>query len=523
MFLVVVAVLSIILAFGDAPLAVVTDPRWVVAAVAAATLFPAALASGVAWRARALFEHYPNEPRRGQNWMADVGDWIHYALGAAHAAVLCFTDWLGLCGRAPIIADWPAVPGLLACVPFLLSIALVWTALYPAERASRQIALELSLFRGLPVRPVWSLREYVAFNFRHHVLFILIPMAVILLVRDVLAATVRAPAIRDPLLGAAAVVVAVLTPLVLRHVWITRPLAPGALRDRLERLARTLRMRCRDILVWETDGMIVNAAVVGVVPPLRYVLLSDALLERMDETRIEAVFGHESGHVKLHHITYILLFALISGCLLTVFSQKTRGVEPATFHWMLAAAGAALLVKWGVLFTWISWQFERQADVFGARALTLAGLPCTADCSVHGAYHRIPGPPDTGAAGPVPAGVVPPALAMTMLPPSRDGSEADSQPIEPVCRTAASVFADTLHDVARLNGVSPDAGSWRHPSISARSRSLQRLAIDPKAAARFERRVRRTKATILLGAVGSAAWAVFELRLWSVAADWLTR
>jgi STE24 endopeptidase len=320
--------------------------------------------------------------------------------------------------------------------------------------------------------------------------------------------------VRDPLLGAAAAIVAVVTPVILRYVWVTRPLAAGALRDRLERLTQKLRIRCRDILVWETDGMVVNAAVVGVVPPLRYVLLSDALLERMDEARIEAVFGHESGHVKRHHITYILLFSLISGCLLTVFSQRTHGLNPTLFQWLIAAAGVLLLLKWGLLFTWISWQFERQADIFGARALTLSGLPCDAPCQVHR-----PESISTGADtvnGVECAGLhTPPALAMNMLPDVRIRARPSSA-ADPICFTAASVFADTLHDVAKLNGVSPDAGSWRHPSISARSRSLQKLALDPAAAARFERRVTLIKVSILLAAALSALWAVYELRLWTL-------
>lgn len=510
MLLVVVAILSIILAFGDAPLAWLRDPRLVIAAVATATLLPAGLAVAATARARRLFELNPHDPRRAQNWMADSADWIQYTLGALHAGVLCLTDWMGLCNRLPIVGEWPAIPGIIATFPFLISLLLVWIASYPAERAARQIALEISLFRGQTVRPVWTLAHYLAFNFRHQVLFILVPMMSILVVRDLLAMYVRNPNVRDPLLGGAAALVAVLTPAILRHVWITRPLPAGALRDRLQQLAAKLKIRCREILVWETDGMVVNAAVVGVVPPLRYVLLSDAMLERMDESKIEAVFGHESGHVKRHHITYILMFSLISGCLLTVFGQRTRGMDPTLFQWATAAVGLLLLAKWAVVFTWISWQFERQADVFGAEALALAGLPCNAPCALHHAEMRrtaisesSPGPlPPTGRA-------VTPALGMAIVPDAPVRANA-------ICATAASIFADTLHDVAKLNGVSPDAGSWRHPSISARSRGLLRLALDPAAAAQFERQISWIKLGIFTAALGSAAWAVYELRLWTL-------
>ena len=68
----------------------------------------------------------------------------------------------------------------------------------------------------------------------------------------------------------------------------------------------------RRILIWESDGMVVNAAVMGLFRPVRYILLSDGLLEMMDDAKIEAVFGHEAGHVKCRHIEFYLLFAVLS-------------------------------------------------------------------------------------------------------------------------------------------------------------------------------------------------------------------
>ena len=55
--------------------------------------------------------------------------------------------------------------------------------------------------------------------------------------------------------------VLVLAPAFVRLTWPTRPLPPGPLRDRLERLSRRFRFRCTDILVWDTGQALVNAGV----------------------------------------------------------------------------------------------------------------------------------------------------------------------------------------------------------------------------------------------------------------------
>ena len=67
-------------------------------------------------------------------------------------------------------------------------------------------------------------------------------------------------------------------------------------------------MRYRDILVWRTHSNMGNAAVMGILPHMRYVLLSDLLLETMTDEQIEAVFAHEMGHVVHRHMAWFVLF-----------------------------------------------------------------------------------------------------------------------------------------------------------------------------------------------------------------------
>jgi STE24 endopeptidase len=498
MYLVVIALSALVLTL-TAPVYPLLSGRWALTAVAGATTLPPLVGVCVARYALRRIEADPAQPARGQAAYARGMTLLHGLLALGHGGVLLATDWLPSCRRLPVVGEWPAVPGTLALAPLLTSVVLVWIALYPADRAVRQIALELYLMRGRPLRPVWRLVQYVVYNLRHQVLFVLAPMLLILLASDIIERyappLARLTGLRyaaDLLIGAAAIGVAVITPAVLRYVWVTQRLPDGPLRDRLLVLADKLRLRVREILVWRSGGMLVNAAVMGVVAPLRYVLITDGMLEQMDDAKIEAVFGHEAGHVKRHHILFFLLFACISGCAATVVMLRTQPLarpEPVLYQFLMAAGGAALLLKWGVLFGWLSRRFERQADVFGVRTLALSGLPCAQPCLVHGAGDD-----------PAPA-------------PQRG----------PLCTTAAHVFSEALHEVAVLNGIRPEARSWRHSSISSRSRFVQELAQQPDRLRRFERRVGAAKAVVLVAAAVCAAWAAHDLGLWRALADMAQR
>ena len=494
MFLVVIGILSIVLAFSGPVYQWIVSAEWVICVVAAATVLPALIAMVVSRRTLRLLNRYPEDPGHSQTALGRGTLIIHATLALGHGATLLCTNWVPLVAQALDVEDWPVVPAMLAIVPFLLSVMLVWLALYPGDRAVRQIALEVYLFRGRPVRPVWSLGQYIIYNLRHQVLFILIPMLLIVVARDVITmyeAQLRAISnhnfFPDVLLGLSAGVVAIIAPEILRYVWSTKRLPDGPLRDRLQALCKKLSLRYRQILVWRAGGMIVNAAVMGIIAPLRYILITDGMLEQLDDTKIEAVFGHEAGHVKRHHILFFLLFALISGCVLTIFSAHTqgRGLDPSSTRFQILATlvGAGLLIKWGVIFGWISRRFERQSDIFGVRVLALSGLPCGMPCALHGTMTENPGAQPTG---------------------------------DPLCSTAAHVFGNTLNDVAILNGMSPEARSWRHGSISSRSRVLQKLALDPRATARAERTVRYIKLAIWLCALVGSLWAGWEVRLWEL-------
>ena len=92
-----------------------------------------------------------------------------------------------------------------------------------------------------------------------------------------------------------------LYPLLLQQVWSTRPLEPGVLRETLFQECRSHRLAVREVLVWNTGLRIANAAIAGVLAPLRYVFISDRLMRDLPTEQVRALFLHELAHAKLRH------------------------------------------------------------------------------------------------------------------------------------------------------------------------------------------------------------------------------
>lgn len=442
-----------------------------------------AAATGLVYARRVCrrLDRHPERLSSAQQSLAQGGTTLGGVLLAGLVAGIYGTDWVR------IVRSWEALPRIWALdeviilLPFLLSILAGWIALYPADRAIRQVALELSLWSLAPARPVWRLGQYLSFNLRQNVLIIYVPMIPVVIANDF--ATAYSQQIRaithlawaeQAVMAVTSGLVFLIAPVMLRYIWHTRVLPPGELRDRLEALCRRIGLTYRRILIWESDGMVVNAAVMGIAAPVRYILLSDGLIETMDDQKIEAVFGHEAGHVKHRHIEFYMLFAICSmfivGGVFELVAWAAR-TYPAYFppmklltDYLQMASVALMIVIWGLGFGFVSRRFEWQADLFGARSITPPAHACDRPCHLHG----------------------------TAAPPDGPTSRA-------LCSTAAHVFADALDRIATLNGIPKEARSWRHSSIANRMRLLEAYARDPANVVRLERAVTAIKIVLIVG------------------------
>jgi STE24 endopeptidase len=228
-----------------------------------------------------------------------------------------------------------------------------------------------------------------------------------------------------------------------------------------------------------------NAGVTGVLPWFRYILLTDGLIERLDPREIEAVFGHEIGHIAHRHLRDLGLFSLGSLFLVALLAgaidESVGAVLPrlAPASWSgsavadLAEEGMALLgagLYFLFVFGLISRRFERQADVFGCRAVSCGQRDCPPHLDVN--------------------------LASDTTPVSTD-----------VCPAGIRICTNAMGAVAALNGLDPVARSWRHGSIARRIAFLESLEGKPEAVRQFQRGVihlRLVMGGVLLAAAAAA-------------------
>lgn len=168
----------------------------------------------------------------------------------------------------------------------------------------------------------------------------------------------------------------VLFPWFLSMIWETRRLPDGPLRSRLEQLARQADLKFHEILLWDTQDRIANAAVTGVLPSTRRVFLSDALLNHFSDDEIEAAFAHEMGHARLNHpfwrmaILAVPVSMLVLCTAIPVRIELWAGLDPSLL--LLVGVIAYLFVALG----WYSRRLEHEADLWACRLLaTHLGQP----------------------------------------------------------------------------------------------------------------------------------------------------
>jgi len=376
------------------------------------------------------------------------------------------------------------VPGvLLGTLPSLLAWMALWWAEFPADRALREQSILGELFNDLPVHMPPPFVRYALTMLRQQLLPIILPVLLIILVRDVVllaAGRFIGPGYDELVTLVAALALFPALPEVLRFLFNARPLEDSPLRRRLEAICRRTRLRYRDILLWQTEYSIANAAVIGVLPRWRYVLLSDRLIETMTDDQIEAVFAHEAGHIVHHHLLwFVLFFALLMLAAMgpgQIIDDWITARLPGAFREMRqyqtvhdVLSGAAVFVGMALFFGMLSRRFERQADVFAARMmennwgdLADAAEPQSASASLP---RRL-------------------AYARCLVGPR-----------------GAAILASALHRVAVVNNIPLRARDWLHPSIAKRMGYLEDLSADPPRTRDFDRLMSRLYAALVLAIV----------------------
>ena len=387
----------------------------------------------------------------------------------AYGIMLGALNWPAL--AAYLAGDgWMSLDFLLVTAPFLVLLVLSWTALYRTDHRLRAILFART--GVVTAGAVWTLPQYLVFLLRQYLLVVFAPLAALLAVHDLLVrflGPLDSMPLATLLLVGGVVAVAMLAGPWIRLCWRTERLPEGDLRRRLTGLAGRAGVRVGDILVWRTNLSIANGCMVGSIGPLRYILITDALLLALPNEELEAVFAHEVAHVKYHHVLLYMALAIGGMGAMILVGEAAAVVTHSPVALSLVTA-AFLVAYWWLLFGFISRRCEAECDLFAVRATS-----CPVDCS----------PPD--------------AEARTV---GVDGASSAA-----LCEHRVRAFTSALGRIARLNGSAETARGWRHFSVARRRRFLEQVLASPRLAERFARRLRRIKWMAILGAILAVAAA----------------
>jgi Zn-dependent protease with chaperone function len=176
-------------------------------------------------------------------------------------------------------------------------------------------------------------------------------------------------------------------PPMVRRLWGCKKLPDGYLKRHLETFCAKQNFTA-DFYLWPLfEGQMLTAGVMGIVPGLRYILITPALIETMSRAELEAVMAHEIGHVKKYHmLLYVFLiagFSLLVGLLAEPFIymflsldflNRLMATSGISVEIVLVLAGAVpllvfMLLYFRFIFGYFIRNFERQADLFSLQTI----------------------------------------------------------------------------------------------------------------------------------------------------------
>jgi Zn-dependent protease with chaperone function len=476
----------------------------------AASLGPMLALAGVTWL---IIRTLAREVEMtGSGRAADLADRMlgvsRWSALLIHAINILLIGWLG--AVRGVVGDLIVIDELLAIAPALLVFIIGWWAYYPIDVYFKDATTYRLMETGQPMYPPVSRRMFVSLQFRHQVLLMLVPLTMVYawgeaVDRAITRLVHRATGtgwisyagrwlVDDQNRAAAAsilqivgvVAVFIASPLLLKRVWDTVRLGPGPMHDRLTALCSASKVRVKDLLVWRTHGTMLNGAVIGLIGPLRYILLTDALLDQLPQRQVEAVMAHEVGHARHAHMPWLaagllvgfsvgaLVVSLVSWLGLNVVALMGHAqlAEMLSGSWGLSGAMIVCTFMCGIAwFGFVSRRFEWQADAFAVQQLS-----------------RTPSAEDDQ-----------PTLW-----------DEQAQKAEAVSPSAIDAMTGALEAVARLNHIPRHQFTWRHGSIANRQARLRRLAGRPLGKLPIDRTARWIKRAVAGAIVLLIAGMVLE-------------
>lgn len=368
-----------------------------------------------------------------------------------------FLGWNNIVRQEFGLGDWIAIDDLIILFPFVL-LEIISTAIFHQVDLSVDQTIEQR--SGVAAAPIPHEEKLWVQLRTEHGPWMLIAV-VVLTIHDVINwfnfAETNQAMLAVASMGAMIVISLVVLPLAIRLALPLRSMPPGNVRDELETWAKHEKIRFSDILIWKTRHSLANAAVTGILPQLRYIFISETILQQLSPLEVIGVFGHEVGHVRHRHLLKFFVFVLLSLVML-----------------ILIGAGAEqwLVNRWQInehlffipLYLWLavpyfyftlgyfSRRFERQADIAGCRA-TASFVPDPASLLLDELS-------------------VPESITIRM-------------------REGTLLFLGAMRKVTLINGMDGSHWSWRQGRLSDRLNFLELLAASPERATVFNNSTNR--------------------------------
>jgi Zn-dependent protease with chaperone function len=334
---------------------------------------------------QALFRHLERKIVR-QALSASVLQKQHQALVTrlTFAAIVSFAAHIYLFNlkfyvlQLTFLKDYSSLSAVPALSVFMLYLIVIWVAAFPGARrlltskVSRCNFLANRLRLSISILFPWLIITFF-FDLVEHSSFPLLSS--------------YSPFTRELVLFSVFLTAMVIMgPLLLRVFWSLRSLPSGPHRAIIERICTNLKFKYHDIMLWPIfEGEVLTAGVMGLASRFRYLMISPSLLNILAPEEIEAVIGHEIGHIRKHHLVYYMLFFL--GCLIFIYPTfdliYLLALSSEPFHYLVTLSPnheltvlslfttAPLILLFIVYFRYIFGyfirNFERQADLFSLK------------------------------------------------------------------------------------------------------------------------------------------------------------
>jgi len=178
------------------------------------------------------------------------------------------------------------------------------------------------------------------------------------------------------------IAISVFGPVLIKIMWNCKPLEKGLQRTKIENVCNKTGLKYSNILKWQLfGGTMITAGVMGLVGKFRYILVTPALLNYLDDDELTAVMLHEIGHVqKFHMLFYLFFFTGFIACNFVFFEPlilllyiiepiydlfELVGIQKTTAHPILISLSVIVVfvMYFRLVFGLFMRNFERQADL----------------------------------------------------------------------------------------------------------------------------------------------------------------